>query len=202
MSRRGFTLIEVAIALVAGGLVLTAGYAALGAIIDLRERAAAHAAPAERAAAVRRSLAHWLAGARVHPDDETVPAFLGLDRQRAGVPDDELRFLTTSAAPFYAGTAHVRLFIDRDDETPERGLVAEIAAWGSPAARRIEIAPAATGLDASYFFDTGRGRRWLPAWISSVQLPLAVELRIVAGPQSDLPVLLQLPILVPIGGAQ
>lgn len=200
MSRGGFTLIEVVAGLVAAGLVLAAGYAALTGVLDLRERAAQQVELASRAAAVRRVITQWLADAYLVPGGDGASAFVGIDRERAGVADDELSFLTNSAWPFLPGMARVRLFIDRDGATPERGLVAELSAWSTAEGRRLELVPGAVGLDARYLFDGGGRLGWLPSWFSSVELPAAAELRIVAGSEEELPALFRLPVLVLIGG--
>src|SRR5262245_21680223 len=120
MSRAGMTLLEVVVGLTVTGLTLAAGYGALGTIVDRRVRADSAMSSIVRAAAIRRTLAAWLDGARIAAD-EPGPPFRGLDGVRDGLPDDELIFLTTGASPVSNGETVVRLHVDHDTVTPERG---------------------------------------------------------------------------------
>lgn len=189
---------EVTAALTIAVLAGTAGAAALGHILDITGRAQAESDEIGRAAAARRTMIAWLSGAHLI-EDYPDAAFRGLDREAAGNSDDEVVFLTTSAAPFNSGTSLVRLAIDRDRSTPERGLVAELVRLGEAEGRRIEIAPHATGLDVRYLLDGEN--RWLPGWISTVRLPTAIEVTIL-GHTDSLPALLSYPLLVVVGGAR
>lgn len=197
----GMTLLELLVGLAVTGLVLAAGYAALASISDHRRRAAQALDDAVRAAAIRRTVAEWVAGARLEPDG-TGPEFRGVDAVDGGHADDEISFLTgaASAAPA-GGVPVVRLFVDRDPATAERGLVAELGGWRGGARERVELAPAATGLRVSYLSALSRDPVWLPGWISSTVLPRAVELRVEADPDS-LPPLLALPLVAALGDAR
>ncbi|HKG95924.1 MAG TPA: prepilin-type N-terminal cleavage/methylation domain-containing protein, partial [Gemmatimonadaceae bacterium] len=118
---RGMTVIELVVGLTVTALALTAGYATLGTMVDHRARIREEAAETVRAAAVRRAVADWLAGAYVMGVPMS-PAFQVVDRRDRGRADDELSFLTTARTPLGAGGGvTVRLFVDRDARTPERG---------------------------------------------------------------------------------
>jgi prepilin-type N-terminal cleavage/methylation domain-containing protein len=196
-SRPGMTLIELMAGVAITGMMLAGGYAAFGSVIDQRQRADDATAEAARASAVRHTLTAWLAGARVTPDEDG-PGFRGVDGVHGTMPDAELRFLTTARTAASAGYTVVRLFIDRDDDTPERGLVAELMEWRGPARERIELEPRADGLEIRYLSGVRGPREWLPSWVSASVMPAAVELRLSAAADS-LPPLLRLPILVSYG---
>ncbi|MFW5947893.1 MAG: prepilin-type N-terminal cleavage/methylation domain-containing protein [Gemmatimonadota bacterium] len=196
-ARPGMTLLELLIGLVVVGAALAAGYGALASVADHRERAVRTMERAAREALVRRTLVEWLRGARLTVDNGG-PPFAGMDAVLDGVPDDELAFLTSAPTLAGVGDGVVRLFIDRDEETPERGLVAELSEWRGTRRERVELVPGAVSLDARYLFGV-RGRRWIPGWITSSVLPLGVELRLAAAPGDTLPRLLAQPIVVATG---
>ncbi|MEJ2218705.1 MAG: type II secretion system protein [Gemmatimonadota bacterium] len=199
-SRSGMTLVELLVGLIVIGAALAAGYRAFAGVADQRGRAVAAMDEAAREALVRRAMVDWLRGAVLVSEDGG-PPFVGLDGRDGDLPDDALAFLTTTRALPGVGNVQVRLYIDRDPDTPERGLVADLSEWQGTYEERVELAPAATGLDARYLFGF-RGRRWLPSWISSSVLPLGVELLVTAGASDSLPPLLRRPILVAMGDSR
>jgi hypothetical protein len=192
------TLLELVVGLTVTGVTISAGYAAFTSIVDHRSRSQEQVDAVARAAEARRTLAGWLENARLQVDQDG-PQFRGLDGVYQGLPDDELSFLTTAQDPVGAGETVVRLFIDRDTLTPERGLTAELSPTRANAAERVEIEAAAGGLDFRYSTNALGQTEWLPSWISSTVLPLGVELRLVAQPGDSLPPLLRLPVVLPIG---
>jgi hypothetical protein len=195
------TLVELAVGLTITGIAMTAGYAALASILDHRSAAEKRIDAVARAAARRTVLRAWLEGARLTVDQDG-PPFQGLDGTFHDLPDDELGFLTTADTPAKAAETVVRLFIDRDTLTPERGLTAELSTWHGIRRERVEIEPHASGLDLRYATRMlGRGE-WLPSWISSTVLPVGVELTLSASEGDTLPPLLGLPITVPLGGGR
>lgn len=195
--RAGMTLLELMIGLVIMAAALSAGYGAFTGVADQRARAAEAMQAAAGAAQVRRTVVEWLQSARL-TTREGGPAFIGLDRTRAGRPDDELSFLTSASWPGDGGDQVIRLSIDRAAETPERGLVAQVSEWPGLGSERIELVPGATGLDIVYLAEL-RDRQWLPSWISSSGLPLGVRIVLEGSGPDVLPPLLQLPILVAVG---
>ena len=201
----GMTLLELVVGLTVTGVALTAGFGALSLIGDRREQALQAVNAVARAAAQREALTSWVAGARLMPD-ESGPQFRGLDGAAGEIPDDDVTLLTTAATPLGQGETLMRLYVDRDSATPERGLTAAFAAWtghrGPGTALRVALDSSVAGLDVRYV--TGlRGRReWLPGWVSSTVLPAGVELRFVARAADSLPPLLGLPILVPLRGGR
>jgi prepilin-type N-terminal cleavage/methylation domain-containing protein len=201
MSRRGMTLLELIVGLTITGTTMTAGYGALASILDHRSAAEAKIDAISRSAAERRMLLAWLESARLTVDQDG-PPFRGLDGTYHDLPDDELTFLTTADTPVGARESVVRLYVDRDTLTPERGLTAELSTWRSLRRDLVEIEPRAAGLELRYTTRMlGRGE-WLPSWISSTVLPAGVELTLSPGQGDTLPPLLRLPITAAIGGGR
>jgi type II secretory pathway pseudopilin PulG len=192
------TLMELVVGLTVTGLVLSAGYAAFSSVTDHRARAEAVTSAISHAAAARRTLSRWLEGARLTVDDGG-PPFQGLDGIHDGLPNDELTFLTTAGGNGRLMEMVLRLYVDRDSATPERGLTAELSEWRGTTMQRIEVEPAATTLDLRYFTRMLGHDEWLPSWISSTVLPAGVELRLAAVEGDTLPALLRLPVAVPLG---
>jgi hypothetical protein len=96
----------------------------------------------------------------------------------------------------------VRLFLDVDPATNERGLVAEMTGVLGGVPRRMEIAPQATGMAIRYLPATGTLAEWTESWVGQNQLPRALELVLQAEPEDPLPPLLQLPLRVPMATLQ
>ncbi len=201
MNRAGLTLIELVVALAITGLAVAAGYGALGAIVDHRGRVEEGSAAVARAAAEWGMLQSWLAGAHL-TIEEGGPSFRGLDGMTGDSADDELTVLTTAPTPLGAGETILRLHVDRDDKTPERGLVATFAAWRGAATGRLEIDPRVTGLELRYRSSLLSGAAWLPSWISSSVLPAGVEVTLIGEGSDTLPALLRLPLVVPLAGGR
>ena len=123
--RAGFTLMEVMVGLTVAALALTAGFATLAFISDSQHPVDRAAALALTGATTRRLLTDWLGESRLRVSRRG-EYFQGLDGEERGSPSDELIFPTTASTPLGVGTTVVRLYIDRDEDTPERGLVAEL----------------------------------------------------------------------------
>lgn len=193
----GLTLVELLVGLVIMGAALGAGYGAFAGLTDHRQRAVLAMDEAAREALVRQVLMEWLRGARLN-GEENGPPFMGLDGFDGDVPDDEISFLTTAPTLPGAGDGFVRIFVDRDPMTKERGLVAEMSEWRGSRVERLELVPAALGMNARYLYGF-RARRWLSSWISSSEIPLGVEIRLQAAPGDSLPRLLRRPLRVVTG---
>ena len=197
MTRRGMTLLELIVGLTITGLVITAGFASVAALGDRRGQLEAAMDAVAHEANARPEIIAWVAGATLVAD-EGGPQFRGLDGVHDDTPDDQLTFLTTSRTPLGAGNVLVRLYVDRSDATPERGLVAAFAEWRGTATTRVEIDPRVQGLDIRYLSRIYIRQGWLPSWISSTLMPAGVELRALPAAGDGLPPLLRLPIVVPL----
>lgn len=197
---RGMTLLELIVGLTITGMAVSAGMAALAALGDRRHQADAAVTIVARAAAQREEIISWLSGARLVPD-EGGPQFRGLDGVQGRVPHDEVAFLTTSVTPLGSGETITRLYVDRDTTTAEQGLIATFAEWRGPRTARVQLDRNVTGVEMRYLTGIRGGRSWLPSWISSTLLPIAVEIQLLA-PDNGLHPLLRLPILVPLRGGR
>jgi prepilin-type N-terminal cleavage/methylation domain-containing protein len=200
-ARAGMTLIELVVALTITGLVMASGYAAFSTMADRRAAATRSMDEVERAAAVRSTLAEWLTSSELTIEDDDV-VFRGLDGVHDGLPDDELWFRTNAATGISSGSSKVRLFIERNDSTPERGLVASVEFGPTRARRLVELETRATSLDVRYLSGLHGTRDWGTSWVSTTVLPLAVDVRLGGGPSDSLPPLLRLPLLVALEGAR
>jgi prepilin-type N-terminal cleavage/methylation domain-containing protein len=213
VSRAGFTLVEVVVALTVASLLALAAYRGAAVLGELGARAAARREVVLREFAIRRQLTDWLRSAHLATDSLSA-VFEGHDRVTAdGVADDVVAFPTLAPGPFRSGRVLVGLRIDRDPVTPQRGVVAllvdaggggaaAVAGRGEPwagavRADTVSLVPEATGLDIRYRFHVEKNPVWFDGWISAVRLPEAAELRMLG---DSVPPLLRLPVLVPIGG--
>lgn len=201
--RRGFTLIEVTVALALTGMVVTVAYAGLAVVLDARE----HSERAHReelaATAAREQLVGWLRS--------TTLLFAARQRSDGAHPLDELVFAVSDGGWLRPGPHRIHLGTDLDPGTPARGLVAVLVPLGAPAPpETLSIAPRATGLELRYRIEEGGVRRWVRRWEEGGRMPDAVRLRLVASPRirlggesagesaGELPAILRLPITVPI----
>jgi prepilin-type N-terminal cleavage/methylation domain-containing protein len=196
--RRGFTLIELLVGLTVSALALTAGFAALAFVGDRAKQAEAATVTALEGVAARELLVEWLTGARLRAGN--AGSFQGTDNEeRGGLADDQLMFPTTARTPLHVRNTVVRLYVDRDDETPEVGLVAELTERIQDEPRRIELVPQVIGLDIHYLPEAADAFEWLPDWLGRNQLPRAVELVLQVSARDTLPPLLRYPIRVALG---
>lgn len=205
MSRRGLTAMELIVALAVTGLAAGIGTATLAVLVDRRAPLREASSATERAAAVRRTLVAWLEDAHgpLSPlSGNTVAGFELLDLKRRGRPADELLFTTSAPTPLGTADALVRLHVDDDDRTPERGLVAELAPSPGDLPLRMELDSAVAGLEVLCLTDLGGSRKWLPSFVSSQAVPRGIELRLQPSRSAPLDPLLRLPIRVAVEAGQ
>ena len=195
-ARRGFTLMEVLVGLIVSALALSAGFATLAFLADREEPVDTVSAVALRGATTRSLLIGWLSEARLQAYRRG-PVFQGYDAEERGTASDELNFPTRARTPLGVGITMVRLFIDRDEQTPQRGLVAELTERVSDEPRFVEIIPEAGALEISYLMPIeGSTGEWMPTWVDNRRLPKAIRLTLTAAAPDTLPSLLRYPILV------
>jgi prepilin-type N-terminal cleavage/methylation domain-containing protein len=201
MNRAGVTLIELIVSLTITATLFAVGYSAFGTALDRREAALRSLETETRAASIRASLQGWLQGARVPPQTSR-PVFSGADGFHENAQDDELVFLTSAPTPLGRGFATVRLWVDRDPDTPEIGLVAEITRWLGTDRIRMELAPEVEGLDVRYRSRVLRGREWHLNWISSSVMPQGLELSLTGSDEDPLHPLLAYPLRAAFHGGR
>ena len=188
---------EVLIGLTVAALALTAGFATLGFISDTDQPVDVASALALRGATSRNLLTEWLGEARFRVGRRGM-TFQGLDDEVYGAETDEMIFPTTASTPLGVGTTVVRLFIDLDESTPARGLVAELTELPTDEPRIVELVPEAGSLTLRYLLPIeGTVGEWIDGWISN-RLPQAIELVLGPNQYDSLPPLLRYPLLVPL----
>ena len=193
--RSGLTLIELLVAITVTGMALSAGYGALSWMTSARQHAEQATDAVWRAAAVRRTITTWLAGATlaVSPD---VADFRGVDGEREHVDDDAITFRTNATTPLGTAETVVTLVIDHDDATPETGLIALLEEPHGARRATIVLEPHAVALDAQYLSGVSGATRWSTSWISTSVLPRGIELTVSAARGDSLPPLLRVPLVV------
>ncbi len=187
-TRAGMTLMELVIALLITGMIAAIGAGAFSSVLD--HRAATRLATNEvtSAAATRALLASWLSSARFSSDARRPPTASTLN---LGEDDDALVVFVNTPTPIDYTEAVVHLFIDRDPETPEQGLVAEMQSIEAATMAKTELDSTVTGLLVEYLDDGTR--RWVARKDGVVRNPLAVRMTLSARAPDSLPPLLRLP---------
>jgi len=195
--RSGFTLVEVLIGLTVAALALTAAFASLSFVSERSREAEVSTVQALEGATARAMLVEWLSGTRLQAPGRA-GRFQGIEAEERGEPSDTIVFPTTARTPLHVRNSVVRLYIDRNDTTPEIGLVADLWERAQDVPRRVELVPQAGELQIRYLPPVAEATEWLEGW-SQNNLPRAVELILVARRGDSLPSLLRLPLRVPLG---
>lgn len=201
IGRGGFTLVEVLVGMAVAALALAAGFTTLAFVQDRADHAEAAVVPALAGATTRALLTEWLSGALSRAPGRG-ERFQGLDAAEAGGVADELVLPTTARTPLSVGTTVVRLYVDAQDSTVERGLVAELTERVTDVPRRVELLPQVTGMEIRYLPDVEEATEWLPSWIGNRSLPRAVEIRLASAGRDSLPSILRHPLRVHLEAAR
>jgi prepilin-type N-terminal cleavage/methylation domain-containing protein len=202
-SRRGFTLVELLVALVVSALVVTIAYRAVTVAADATARVREDQRGALRAGTARAQLDGWLRAATLL--DGTEPFIGGAGARRDGPALDEVTFAVADAGVLRPGPRRVHLWIGRDSTGARSGLLAELVALdgrASTSAETLVVAPAAAGMRLRYRGRFGARDSWTGDWVSPMRLPMAVELRLLpaTGPvREKLAPILAVPLTVPVG---
>jgi Tfp pilus assembly protein PilE len=212
--RLGMTLMELVIGLAITGMMAAAGAGAFSSIIDHRRVIREASASIERAAALREMIHSWLVVGNVQIQQGGGPRGLTRAIASAARPStgsgnnvaavsaaqaagDEVSFTTTALNPSLLAAVRIRLYIDGDENTPEKGLTIEYQPnLQMPLVRKM--------LDSTIdtlkveFLDTRTGR-WFRASEAATVRPRAVRLTLLGGEHGRLPPILSLPMIFPIG---
>ena len=189
-ARAGMTLMELVIALLITGMIAAIGAGAFTSVLDNRAAAKVATDAVTSAAATRALLVSWLSSGRFSSDAQRPPTATTLN---LGDDDDALVVVVNTPTPINYTEAVVHLFVDRDPETPERGLVAEMQSLEAATMARTELDSAVTGLLVEYLDETTN--RWVPRKEGVVRNPRAVRMTLSARAPDTLPPLLRLPIV-------
>jgi prepilin-type N-terminal cleavage/methylation domain-containing protein len=214
--RRGMTLMELVIGLAITGMMAAAGAGAFGSIIDHRRIIREASLSTERSAALREMIHSWLVAGTVQIQQGGGPR--GLTRGVAGgggaqgrggnnvaavstaqASGDEVSFATTALNPSLLAAVRIRLYIDGDNNTPEKGLTIEYQPnLQMPLVRKM--------LDSTIdtlkveFLDVRTGR-WFRSSEAATIRPRAVRLTLLGGEHGPLPPILGVPMIFMIGAA-
>jgi prepilin-type N-terminal cleavage/methylation domain-containing protein len=196
-TRRGLTLLELAVAIAVGGAALAAGGTVFATLVDRRAAMLAGADADERALTARRLLVSWISQVRVGATpDESFIGRRAMRRTAAGAIADDTLVFTTLAD----GTRrHVHLFVDRASGRP--ALVAELTATDGTSTR-VVLAVGVAGLEGSYLSTAFGRREWRREWGGGALLPGAVMLHLSASEGDTLPAPLRLSITIPAANGQ
>lgn len=201
-TRHGLTLIELLVGITISGLTMTAGYGALAAMMDNRDRLSDQSEAVVSPATRRRALADWLAGARIIAN-RSYGQFKGLDGIYENWPDDALTLATIADTPLDAGgLSLMRLYVEREDSTGNSGLMVEFRSVDGQRQIQVNIEPAVRGLDLRYRSEVLADDDWWPSWISGTVLPAGLQITLSAAPEDPLPPLLALPLTVALVGGR
>jgi prepilin-type N-terminal cleavage/methylation domain-containing protein len=174
MTRRGFTLIELMLALVISSVVITLAYGAVRAGTDTGERAGRVRAGVQARAAARELLAdalrHALPGVTGGSAVFELTDSIGSD----GLPHDRLRFVTRGVLPpFGAGESwRVRVFADSG------AVIDAVTAIPREEGRYHAELAGVRGLDVRVL-PNGAGAPWRDVWDEVGRSPKAVSLSFV-----------------------
>lgn len=220
-TRRGVTLMELIVALTITGFMAAIGTTAFGSIIDQRRMVRESTSADERAAALRQSIREWLVPATVQIERGGVPrtgttttrtaqtsAMSSISTRTANGAEavspaaaagDVITFTTTAPNPTDAPNARLRLFVDGDEATPERGLVLEYQVTQQMPLQRRELDSTITTLTVEYL-DRTTGK-WYPASeAATLQTIRAVRLTLTGDDPKRVSALLQVPIILLLNG--
>ena len=197
VARPGMTLVELIVALVVTGMVAALGAGAFSTVVDSRARTREVTHSVTHAAATRSVLISWLSSGRVSSTAERPPSTTGLN---LADDDDAVLVVASTSTPLNSGETVVLIYIDRDEETPEQGLVARLESLDlgsdevqTSVTRLVQLDSTVSGLLVEYLDE--EARRWIPRREAAVRSPIAVRLTLSAAAPDTLPPLLRLPIV-------
>jgi len=215
-ARAGMTLMELVIGLAITGMMAAAGAGAFASIIDHRRIILSASAATERGAALRETIRSWIVAGNIQIQIGGGPR--GLTRglgtanptargasstaavSAAQAIGDEVTFTTQAVNPSMLANVRMRMYIDGDANTPEKGLTIEYQPnLQQPLVRKMLDSTIDT-LHVEYL--DGRTRRWFDAsQAATLSSVLAVRLWMVADTSAHPSPILGLPMIFPTGAA-
>lgn len=190
-SRRGFTLIELMLAIVLTGLVAVLVYGASGAAVDTEARLSAREMILRTERAWTTVIVDALRNVRASADYPQPTLVIVSGEDPWGRPRDRLEVITAGSTPPLTPDADWRVTL----EVTDRGLSLTALPIGVRVpARQMVGLPAVTGLSVRVLA-TDEGVGWLEAWSDRRRLPRAVEVTLLTdtGPAGP-PLLVAIPL--------
>ncbi len=208
-ARPGMTLMELVISLAITGMMAAAGAAAFGSIIDHRRVVRDASTATERAGALREMITSWVTAGDIRIKVGGLPSGLGggaaanSARPSAGGTSiasvtaaqgsaDELNFTTQALNPSFTGNVLIRLYIDGDANTPEKGLTIEYQPDLTKPLVRKMLDSTIDSLRVEYLDQTTN--RWISASQAATITPKAVRVTFLSS-RPNQPRILSLPLL-------
>ena len=111
----------------------------------------------------------------------------------AAATGDEISVNTTAPNPANAPSVRMRIFIDGDEGTPERGLTIEYQTSNQAPLQRLQLEPSIGGMKVEYLDQ--RTNRWRPASEAATIQPIAVRVWLLPASGVQLPAILQVPMI-------
>jgi hypothetical protein len=195
--RHGTAILELIFGLMVVALVASIGTATISLISDdhLERR---EAATLSRERILRQTLVEWLENAHASLGG----VFQVIDATRHGRNADVLLFTTTAPTPLGTPETTIRLYVNEDDRTIEKGLAAELTSWPNGPSARIAVDTTVVAIDVQCLTNLLGGRRWVPSWLSSELTPRAVEVKLRRAPDRPGSGWLDMPIVVALEGGR
>lgn len=201
-ARRGFTLLELVIALSISAIAVSAGYGTFAFLVDQRGVTERATRETLRSWGTRETLTEWLAGARLDPQGALATEFKGLRGTHNNLADDELTFLTTAATVLGDGESIVHLYIARDAGGASRGLAADLELWHGARRTTVLLDSTVAGLELAYRSSVFTAPAWSSSWASNTVLPSGVRLTMLAARGDSLRPLMRVPLVVALEGGR
>lgn len=215
-ARRGMTLMELIVSLVVLALAATIGAGAFESLIDHRRIVSDATVSTERAAALREMVRDWLAAGSVQiqrgggpnlgrtsaaaaiaaPTTSAASTTGTVTTAAQGIGDD-ITFTTSAPSPAMQQNVRIRLYIDADPATPEKGLSIEFQPNTATPLQRRMLDSSVDSMTVEYL--DRRTNRWYGASQAATITPRAVRVTLLGTEGKNLPRLLQVPIVLPIG---
>jgi prepilin-type N-terminal cleavage/methylation domain-containing protein len=213
-ARRGMTLMELVIGLAITGMMTAAGAGAFESIISHRKVIRDAAVSTERAVALREMLRGWLSTGQVQIQQGGGPRGLTRGAAAAATPGmsgtssvsaaqaagDEISFTTSAANPALLSIVRIRMFIDADNNTPEKGLTIEYQPNAQQPIVRKMIDSTIDTLYVEFLDD--RTHRWFHSSEAATIAPTAVRITMLPGEHHTVPPILKVPMIYPVANAR
>lgn len=208
-ARRGMTLMELVISLAITGMMAAAGASAFGSIIDHRRVIRDASTGTERAGALREMITAWITAGNIRITAGGLPGGLGRAAATAASTRsvggssiasvtaaqgsaDELSFTTQAINPSFTGNVVIRLYVDGDANTPEKGLTIEYQPDQTKPLVRKMLDSTIDSLRVEYLDQTTN--RWFSASQVATITPKAVRVTLLSSRPNE-PRILSVPML-------